>query len=131
MTARPKQRPEALAQFAETARDDRREDRPGLVADEATKPIPTDSTAKDEAATKVLQEGATGADHGAEEAIDRLPDRILESQAGAANIEQEGEEDIASDETDIDVTLEEDVLSSHDDMDGDDVISDDDEYKQT
>jgi hypothetical protein len=89
MTARQRHRPEALAQFAETAREETRKDRPGLVADEATKPIPTDSTAKDEAATKVLQEGATGADHGAEEAIDRLPDRILESRhAGAADIGQ-------------------------------------------
>src|SRR5262245_626816 len=76
MTARSKQRPEALAQFAETARNDRGEDRPGLVADAATAPLPTDSDAKDEAATKVLQEGVTGEDHGAAEAIERLPDRI-------------------------------------------------------
>jgi hypothetical protein len=75
-----KQRPEALAQFAETARSDKKKDRPGLVADEATSPIPTDSKAKDKAATKVLQEGATGEDHGAEEAVDKLPDRILESR---------------------------------------------------
>ena len=78
-----KQRPEALAQFAETARTKKREERPGLVADEGTTPIPTDSKAKDEAATKVLQEGATGKDHGAEEAIDKLPDRIIESRRGA------------------------------------------------
>ena len=75
-----KQRPEALAQFAETARDKKREDRPGLTADKATAPIPTDSKAKDKAATKVLQEGVTGEDHGAEEAIDKLPDRIIESR---------------------------------------------------
>ena len=56
-----KQRPEALAQFAETARTKRREERPGLVADEGTAPIPTDSKAKDDAGTKVLQEGVTGA----------------------------------------------------------------------
>lgn len=74
-----KQRPEALAQFAETARTSKKKDRPGLVADKGNAPIPTDSKAKDEAATKVLQEGATGEDHGAEEAIDKLPDRIRES----------------------------------------------------
>ena len=75
-----KQRPEALAQFAETARTEKKKDRPGLVADEATAPIPTDSKAKDKAATKVLQEGVTGKDHGAEEAVDKLPDRIIESR---------------------------------------------------
>jgi hypothetical protein len=78
-----KQRPEALAQFAETARTKKRKERPGLIADKDTAPIPTDSRAKDDAATKVLQEGATGKDHGAEEAIDRLPDRIIESRHGA------------------------------------------------
>lgn len=75
-----KQRPEALAQFAETARTEKRRDRPGLVADQSTAPIPTSSDAKDEAATKVLQEGATGREHGAEEAIDKLPDRIFDSR---------------------------------------------------
>jgi hypothetical protein len=77
-----KQRPEALAQFAETARTKKSKERPGLVADKDTAPIPTDSKAKDDAATKVLQEGATGEDHGAEAAIDRLPDRIIESRHG-------------------------------------------------
>ena len=107
MTA--KQRPEALAQFAETARDEKRKDRPGLVADEETTPIPTNSKAKDDAATRVLQEGATGEDHGAEEAIDRLPDRILESRPSGLEDElrrlsdtqsSEGEEDIAGEDAD-------------------------------
>lgn len=84
MASRPKQRPEALAQFAETARTDRKKDKPGLIADQATSPIPMDPEAKDEAATKVLQEGATGEDHGAEAAVDRLPDRILESRRSAS-----------------------------------------------
>ena len=75
-----KQRPEALAQFAETARTEKKKDRPGLVADKATSPIPTHSKEKDDAATKVLQEGVTGEDHGAEEAVDKLPDRIIESR---------------------------------------------------
>jgi hypothetical protein len=101
-----KQRPEALAQFAETARTEKRKDRPGLVADNDTAPIPTNSKAKDEAATKVLQEGATGEDHGSEEAIDRLPDRIIESRPSGLEDEirrlqdaqsMEGEEDTAAD----------------------------------
>jgi hypothetical protein len=101
-----KQRPEALAQFAETARTEKRKERPGLVADNDTAPIPTNSKAKDEAATKVLQEGATGEDHGSEEAIDRLPDRIIESRPSGLEDELrqlqdaqsiEGEEDTPTD----------------------------------
>lgn len=81
-----KQRPEALAQFAETARDKNKVDHPGLTANRKTAPIPTNPKAKDTAATKVLQEGVTGQDHGAEEAIDKLPDRIIESRGrGARN----------------------------------------------
>lgn len=124
MVAKPKQRPEALAQFAETARTEKRQERPGLTADKATTPIPTNSKAKDEAATKVLWEGATGEDTGVEAAIDKLPDRILDSRGAATNAEMqrlrneqltEGEEDIDfedeevdSGEEDIEVTLEED-----------------------
>jgi hypothetical protein len=89
MAAGPKQRPEALAQFAESARTDLRKNRPGLVADEATTPIPTDPKAKDDAATKVLREGATGEDQGAEAAIDKLPDRILDSRHAATRTEQD------------------------------------------
>jgi hypothetical protein len=89
MAARPKQRPEALAQFAETARTDQRKDRPGLIADESTAPIPTSAKEKDEAATKVLQEGATGQDSGAEAAIDKLPDRIFDSRRAAAGTQDE------------------------------------------
>jgi hypothetical protein len=36
---------------------------------------------KDEAARKVLQDGVTGEDKGAEQAIKRLPDRVVESRA--------------------------------------------------
>jgi len=75
-----KQRPEALAQFAESARQGERTGVSGLTATEATAPIPTPSKAKDDAATRVLAEGATGQDFSSEEAIERLPDRILESQ---------------------------------------------------
>jgi hypothetical protein len=76
------QQPESLATFAETSRDkDKMKPRDiGLEAEENTSPIPTDSKLKDKAATKVLQEGVTGKDKGADEAIDRLPDRIIESR---------------------------------------------------
>lgn len=81
MSKKKKERPEALATFAEASRaDGKKPEDLGLVADKHTAPIPTDSNLKDEAATKVLQEGATGADKGAEEAVDRLPDRIIESR---------------------------------------------------
>jgi hypothetical protein len=81
MNSDKKQRPEALATFAEAARHDgKKPDDLGLAADEHTKPIPTDSRKKDRAATKVLQEGATGEDHGSDEAVNALPDRIIESR---------------------------------------------------
>jgi hypothetical protein len=92
MAAKPKQRPEALAQFAETARTDQRKDRPGLIADDATRPIPTNSKAKDEAAAKVLREGATGEDLGSQEAIDKLPDRILDSRTPPGGEKEHDEE---------------------------------------
>jgi len=81
MKAREKEQPESLATFAEASRaGGKKPDELGLVADEHTAPIVTDSKMKDEAATKVLKEGVTGEDQGAEEAIERLPDRIIESR---------------------------------------------------
>ncbi|MGE3832959.1 MAG: hypothetical protein AB7F76_18360 [Parvibaculaceae bacterium] len=76
------QQPESLATFAEASRDKEKvkPDDIGLEANKNTAPIPTDSRQKDKAATKVLQEGVTGKDKGAEEAIDKLPDRIIESR---------------------------------------------------
>ena len=69
--------PEALAQFAQSARGkDAIPDRPGLEADKETAAIPTDPKLKQDAATKVLREGVLHRDQGAKEAIDRLPDRI-------------------------------------------------------
>lgn len=79
-----KERPEALAQFAESARRGERAGVAGLTATDATAPIPTESKAKDEAATRVLAEGATGEDLSADEYVDRLPDRILDSQQASA-----------------------------------------------
>lgn len=80
------ERPEALAQFAESARRGERAGVAGLTATKATAPLRTDPRSKDEAATRVLAEGATGEDLSAEEYVNRVPDRILESQArsGAA-----------------------------------------------
>lgn len=70
------QQPEALATFAEAARaGGKKPDDIGLTATPDTAPIPTDSRQKDEAATRVLRRGTTGADEGVEEAVDALPDR--------------------------------------------------------
>jgi hypothetical protein len=70
------ERPEALAKFAEVARnDDGRPVRTGTEATAETAPIPTDPAQKQDAATKVLREGVLKQDQGADEAIDRLPDR--------------------------------------------------------
>ena len=77
------ERPEALATFAQASRHDGiKPDDLGLTADQGTKPIPTPSKQKDRAATKVLQEGVTHEDRGSREAIDKLPDRIIESRKG-------------------------------------------------
>jgi hypothetical protein len=70
------QQPEALATFAEAARNGgRKPDEIGPTATPETAPIPVASAAKQKAAAKVLAEGATGRDHGAEAAVDALPDR--------------------------------------------------------
>ena len=81
-----KQRPEALAKFAQSAREKNKahaghaSGKDELTADRHTKPIPTDPDKKQDAATRVLREGATGKDHGSDEVIDKLPDRIRESR---------------------------------------------------
>lgn len=68
--------PEALATFAATARNAGRKPKEiGIAATPATKPVATAPTAKQAAATKVLQEGVTGKKRGAAKAIDALPDR--------------------------------------------------------
>ena len=70
------ERPEALAKFAEVARnDDGKPVRNGTEATAETAPLPTDPAQKQDAATKVLREGVLKQDQGADEAIDRLPDR--------------------------------------------------------
>lgn len=70
------ERPEALAKFAEVARNyDGKPVRTGTEATAETSPIPADSSQKQDAATKVLREGVLRQGQGADEAIDRLPDR--------------------------------------------------------
>ena len=70
------ERPEALAKFAEVARnDDGRPVRDGTQANSENAPIPTDLELKQDAATKVLREGVLKRDQGADEAIEKLPDR--------------------------------------------------------
>jgi hypothetical protein len=68
--------PEALAKFAEVARnDDGKPLRTGIEATPETAPIPTNPAQKQEAATRVLREGVLRRNQGAHEAIDKLPDR--------------------------------------------------------
>lgn len=68
--------PEALATFAAAARKDgKKPDDIGIEATAETAPIPTDPAKKADAATKVLREGVLKTDQGADEAIDKLPDR--------------------------------------------------------
>jgi hypothetical protein len=70
------ERPEALAKFAEVARnDDGKPVRNGTEANAENAPIPMDPAQKQDAATKVLREGVLKQDQGADEAIERLPDR--------------------------------------------------------
>lgn len=78
MSSQGKGQPEALATFAAAARNDgKKPDSIGLGATPETKPIPTSPDAKADAATRVLQEGVTGQDRGADEAVDDLPDRVM------------------------------------------------------
>ncbi|MBX9911892.1 MAG: hypothetical protein K2Z25_24705 [Beijerinckiaceae bacterium] len=77
--------PEALATFAATARNaGHKPQNIGLEATAATKPLATSPAAKHDAATRVLQEGVTGKDHGADEAVDTLPDRAAGKPTGKA-----------------------------------------------
>jgi hypothetical protein len=70
------ERPEALAKFAEVARNnDGKPVRNGVEANAQTAPIPTDPAQKQDAATRVLREGVLKQNQGADEAVDRLPDR--------------------------------------------------------
>lgn len=72
------QRPEALSQFAESAREG--EDSPkDLTADRETKPRPTSNKVKHKVATRILNEGADGEHPDPHaEGVDQLPDRIID-----------------------------------------------------
>lgn len=72
------QRPEALSQFAESARDG--EDSPkGLTADRETRPRPTANKVKHKVATRILHDGAAGGHPDPRaKGVDRLPDRIID-----------------------------------------------------
>lgn len=75
-----KGQPEALATFAAAARGDGvKPDAIGLNATAETAALPTSPDKKAEAATKVLREGVTGKDEGAEEAVEALPDRTRDT----------------------------------------------------
>lgn len=68
--------PEALATFAASARNDgKKPNYIGLAATPETGGLTTNSAKKADAATKVHREGVLHKDQGADEAIDRLPDR--------------------------------------------------------
>ena len=72
------QRPEALAQFAQSARDG--EESPKKpTADEETAPRTDLNADKHEVATRLLNEGAEGEHPDPhEEGVDKLPDRIID-----------------------------------------------------
>ncbi len=75
-----KQRPEALAEFAESARKTP-DTRKKLGADAHTAPIPTSNRDKHDVATRLLDQGAHEHEADPDEAgEDKLPDRIVESR---------------------------------------------------
>lgn len=76
------ERPEALAQFGQSAREENAGQSPkGLVADGETAPVPTDNSAKHDVATRLLNDGAHGGEPDPDAAgEDRLPDRITQKR---------------------------------------------------
>jgi hypothetical protein len=74
--------PEALAQFAKSARNAGKDAAaPGLTADEETAPVPADPDVEHTAATKVLREGVFKHDEGSQDEIEKLPDRITKEHS--------------------------------------------------
>ena len=77
------QQPEVLATFAAATRGDgTKPDTIGLLATPETRPLNTNLNAKHAAATKVLQEGTTHTDRGADKAVRSLPDRTKLGKSG-------------------------------------------------
>jgi hypothetical protein len=71
--------PEALATFASAARNGGKKSTSiSLEATPETAPVSVDLADKADAATKVLREGVLHADQGADAAIDKLPDRVMQ-----------------------------------------------------
>jgi hypothetical protein len=71
-----KAQPEALATFAAASRNGgKKPEDVSITASAETMPIPGNSRDNDDAANKVLRENVLGTDQGADEAIDKLPDR--------------------------------------------------------
>ena len=72
------ERPEALRQFAQSAREGEDSPKP-LRADRKTAPKPASNEDKHEVATRILHDGAEG-DHPdpEDEGVNRLPDRITD-----------------------------------------------------
>jgi hypothetical protein len=74
--------PEALATFAATARNDgKKPAHIGLKATPDTAPLSVPVEQEIDAATKVLHEGATGENVGADEAVKAIPDRVTAHRA--------------------------------------------------
>lgn len=69
------QQPEALATLAAAAKSTAKPKKVGLTATAETAPVKTDPKKKQDAAAKVLKEGATGKSAGAKAAVKALPDR--------------------------------------------------------
>jgi hypothetical protein len=76
------ERPEALAQFGQSAREENSgKSAKDIVADDETAPMPTDNPTKHDVATKLLNEGAHGKKPDPDAAgEDRLPDRITQKR---------------------------------------------------
>ena len=76
------ERPESLAQFAQSARQQNSDKVPKpLQADEHTAPIPTSNRDKHQVATELLQQGALEVEPDPQEAgVEKLPDRIIDSR---------------------------------------------------
>jgi hypothetical protein len=76
------ERPESLAQFAQSARQKNSDKVPKpLKADEHTAPIPTSNRDKHQVATELLQQGALEEEPDPQDAgVEKLPDRIIDSR---------------------------------------------------
>ena len=76
------ERPESLAQFAQSVRQKNSDKAPKpLQADEHTAPIPTSNREKHQVATELLQQGALEEEPDPQDAgVEKLPDRIIDSR---------------------------------------------------